>query len=394
MKEIDQIIIGDSLSVLRTFPDESVHCCVTSPPYWGLRDYGTATWTGGDPDCDHLEGAYRGDEGERTWDGGPVHGGKKYYKHLCAKCEARRTDDQLGLEDTPEEYIEKMVKVFAEVKRVLRSDGTLWCNIGDCYAGSNMIGGTNSKEIGKHKERMIPLRNTGAVPKGLKTKDLCGMPWRLAFALQSDGWYLRSDIIWHKPNPMPESVTDRPTKSHEYLFLLSKSARYFYDAEAIKEPAKGWNESRFEDGKNAIIHPNVGKKRKPAGWNTGNGSHGTIHRDGRAKEVEYTNGIAETRNKRTVWTIPTHKFPGAHFAVFPPALIEPCILAGCPRDGIVLDPFMGAGTTAIVALKHGRHYVGIELKPEYAEMARNRIKHGTVDAEEIYAAELQPSLFE
>jgi site-specific DNA-methyltransferase (cytosine-N4-specific) len=176
---------------------------------------------------------------------------------------------------------------------------------------------------------------------------------------------------------MPESVTDRCTKAHEYIFLLSKSAKYFYDADAIKEPAKGWKGSRFEDGKNLINHPNVGKKRKPAGWDTGLGSHGTIHRDGRAQAVEYTNGVCENRNKRSVWTIPTQPFPEAHFATFPPQLIQPCILAGCPEGGTVFDPFFGAGTTGYVCEKFNRKWVGIELNPEYAEIAKSRIERET-----------------
>lgn len=328
----DHIYEGDALSVLRTLPDESVHCCVTSPPYWGLRDY-------------LVEG-------------------------------------QLGLEDTPEEYVEKMVEVFREAKRVLRSDGVMFLNMGDCYARS----GCDRPRPDHSGDKILQTRGIQAYsaasaapsrkpPAGLKEKDLVGMPWRLAFALQADGWYLRSDIIWHKTNSMPESVTDRPTKAHEYLFLLSKSPRYYYDAEAIKEPAQDWG----------------ARNRVNSSWteNEVNKSPQSFHLG------KHSCAYSESgRNKRTVWTIPTQSFPGAHFAVFAPALIEPCILAGCPRDGIVLDPFMGAGTTAIVALKHGRHYLGIELNPIYAEMARNRIQHGTVDEEEIRAAVLQFALFE
>ena len=198
-----------------------------------------------------------------------------------------------------------------------------------------------------------------------KPKDLVGIPWRVAFALQADGWYLRSDIIWSKPNSMPESVTDRPAKSHEYVFLLAKRGRYYYDAEAIKEPANGWNNSRFEDGKNLAVHPNVGKQRKPAGWDTDPGTHGNYHRDGRAKRVEYTETTNETRNKRSVWVIPTTPYSGAHFATFPPDLVRPCVLAGSAPGGIVFDPFCGSGTVGQVCRETGRRFVGLDLSMHY-----------------------------
>jgi DNA modification methylase len=214
---------------------------------------------------------------------------------------------------------------------------------------------------------------------GLKPKDLLGIPWRVAFALQADGWYLRQDIIWAKPNPMPESVTDRCTKAHEYIFLLSKSARYYFDAEAIKEPAADPAREKRCEGENAYrgqaaIRPRgaTRRHRKPAGWDTGAGAHGTIHRDGRAQEVEYTETEATNRNKRSVWTIPTAPYSGAHFATFPPALIVPCILAGCPAGGTVLDPFGGSGTTGDVASGNGRRAVLVELNPEYAKLAQDR----------------------
>ena len=294
---INTIINGDSLEVIKTLPDGSVNCCVTSPPYWGLRDYG-------------VEG-------------------------------------QLGLEKTPEEYVGKMVAVFGEVRRVLRDDGTLWLNLGDSYSGSCQTGGTNSisQPHVKHK------RSTN-----LKPKDLVGIPWRVAFALQADGWYLRQDIIWYKPNPMPESVTDRCTKAHEYVFLMSKSARYYYDAEAVKEPIE-----------------NPGKPRKFS--KAGNKDRNDTLR-------EYDPATVSGRNKRSIWTVATRPFKEAHFAVFPPDLIKPMILAGCPTGGVVLDPFVGSGTTAIVARELGRRFIGIELNPEYADMARRRVGQTT------------PSLFE
>jgi DNA modification methylase len=293
-----EIHTGDAATVLATMPPEIVHCCVTSPPYWGLRDYGV--------------------------------------------------DGQLGLESTPEAYVERLVGVFREVRRVLRGDGTLWLNLGDSYASDTKGSGGTGK--GLHKDRMTqydqsqhfdPRRSA----HGLKPKDLVGIPWRAAFALQADGWYLRSDIIWHKPNPMPESVTDRPTKGHEYVFLLTKSAQYFYDADAVREK---------------------GSDPKPCGPKN-DASRNDSDRTGIVR------GDGETRNRRTVWTIATQLYPGAHFAVMPPALVEPCILAGCPEGGTVLDPFAGAGTVGLVASRLQRSFVGIEINPEYAEMARRRI---------------------
>ncbi len=277
--------------------DESVQCCVTSPPYWGLRDYGQ--------------------------------------------------DEQLGLEKTPEEYVAKMVEVFREVRRVLRKDGTLWLNLGDSYARNGGTQGGSNREL-LHMEGK-QSRMTAIPPEsGLKEKDLCGIPWRVAFALQADGWYLRQDIIWAKPNPMPESVTDRCTKAHEYIFLLTKSARYFYDAEAIKEQATGepsWNnrEHSIPDGHFSGIRTNLHKIEASC-----------------------------NRNKRSVWTVATAPYPEAHFATFPPDLIKPCILAGSKVGDTVLDPFGGSGTTGQAALELGRKTVLIELNPEYIPMIKKR----------------------
>ena len=310
-----QIIQGDCLTVLKTLPTVSVHCCVTSPPYWGLRDYG---------------------------------------------CEG-----QLGLEKTPEEYVAKLVEVFGEVRRVLRDDGTVWLNLGDSYCANrgNTIDkpGFDNKAAQGHAGLAIRPHKIGG--NGIKEKDLVGIPWMVAFALRADGWYLRSDIIWAKPNPMPESVADRPTKSHEYLFLLTKSAKYYYDAEAIKEKqtestikraAYGWN-GRTDDNSNGSRTGSTFKRMAETGEPIG-----TIPADGK-------------RNKRSVWTVATvGNGCGEHFAVFPPKLITPCILAGCPVGGTVLDPFGGSGTVGEVSENHGRNSILIELKPEYCEMAKQR----------------------
>ena len=303
MWEIKQ---GDALNVLRTMPAQSINTCVTSPPYWGLRDYGI--------------------------------------------------DGQLGLEPTPEEYVANLVEVFREVRRVLRDDGTLWLNLGDTYAGS---WGSASHDINDKARRTGTNQRppTSYKQKGLKPKDLVGIPWRVAFALQADGWYLRSDIIWHKPNPMPESVTDRPTKAHEYIFLLSKSQKYYYDADSIKEPS-----SDLEKSKKRYEKPFGGKKAEEL-----------LKTDQVHTRIIGMREFDGKRNKRTVWTVPTQPFPEAHFAVYPPALITPCILAGCPVGGTVLDPFAGSGTTLLVATQHHRKSIGIELNPEYIEIAKRRL---------------------
>lgn len=296
---------GDCLEILRTLPDESVHCCVTSPPYWGLRDYGV--------------------------------------------------DGQLGLEKSPEEYVARMVDVFREVRRVLRADGTLWLNIGDSYAGPK---GNTAMTGGKtDADRGIAMYGNIQNAWG-KPKDLVGIPWRLAFALQSDGWYLRQDIIWHKPNPMPESVRDRCTKAHEYVFLMSKSARYYWDAGAVKEESSD-PEGSAKRYRSAFF---VGDKHESGGYS----SNGATHTGG----IKSFDG---TRNRRSVWTVATQPCKEAHFAVMPQKLVEPCILAGCPEGGTVLDPFFGAGTVGLVATKLGRKYVGIELNPAYIAIARKRI---------------------
>lgn len=323
---------GDCLDLLRAMESGSVQTCVTSPPYWGLRDYGQ--------------------------------------------------DRQLGLEPTPAEFVANLVAVFAEVRRALADDGTLWLNLGDSYAaqrgGSHqpaetLAGGTGGF-MADGTTVNNPSRNASAI--GLKHKDLVGIPWRVAFALQADGWYLRSDIIWAKPNPMPESVTDRPTKAHEYLFLLSKSPRYFYDADAVKERAIATNPGEIDGGAQREADgskANDGRNyRAPRFGREKYGDNGASqHRTKSGKPYEFTG----YRNKRTVWTVPSQPFKGAHFATFPPKLIEPCILAGSKTGDTVLDPFSGSGTTGMVALRHNRSYIGLELSPEYVAMSRDRIRN-------------------
>jgi DNA modification methylase len=346
-----RIITADVLAGLAQLADDSVHCCVTSPPYWGLRDYG-------------VEG-------------------------------------QIGLEPTPDAFVAKLVEVFREVRRVLRKDGTLWMNLGDSYANDGKWGGSSG---GKHVKALHGNCGIGRGKRdtGLKPKDLVGIPWMVAFALRADGWYLRQEIIWNKPNPMPESVTDRCTKAHEHVFLLAKHERYFYDAAAIREGRAGDEDANgFRGGSYVAGEPGkrqtVGNKRVkvPAGWDTQTGPHGSFHRNGRSNGVrpEKVRGLTprhdghinhtaldvtprgEGRNKRSVWTIATQPFPEAHFATFPEELAETCIKAGCPAGGTVLDPFGGAGTTGLVADKLGRNAVLIELKPEYAAMAARRIRN-------------------
>jgi DNA modification methylase len=426
--------------------DDSVHCVVTSPPYWGLRDYGlpAVVW-GGDPACAHEWGdvgpvmgkVNHGLQGS-TLTGGHASWGNREGApsgQFCARCDAWR--GALGLEPTPDLYVQHMVDVFREVRRVLREDGTCWLNMGDCYAGNGTWMSTEERNATRSTRLtggMLPAKGTPPTPEGLKPKDLIGMPWRVAFALQADGWYLRSDIIWSKPNPMPESVTDRPTKAHEYVFLLAKSARYVYDAEAIREPLSeitgGW------------------QLRRAAGIPG-------VHGDGTAAKL-YGHGTGGLqwendggRNKRTVWEIATQPYPEAHFATFPEALVEPCILAGtsergcCPSCGApwereierepaldrspapnsvkaaqvysdayrrgpgttmsnsptkrvsaagtttgwhptcghdqepvpatVLDPFAGSGTALLVGKRHGRSVIGIELSEEYCTLITHRL---------------------
>lgn len=323
---IERIIQGDALEQLKTLEDNSIDCCVTSPPYYGLRDYGTG-------------------------------------------------EMQIGPEETPEEFINKLVEVFEEVRRVLKDDGTLWLNIGDSYAGSGKGRNKDGSSRGSITGSLLKSGNGEAKPK-----DLIGIPWMLAFALRSKGWYLRQDIIWHKPNPMPESVKDRCTKSHEYIFLLSKKPNYYFDYKAIQEEAK-WKEDkratgeRIEyDGKRA-----EGKDRK-AQKDFCAFSHKNLQYKGQQNHSFHerrAEGMSDetyiVRNKRDVWSVTTKAVKEAHFATFPEDLIEPCIKAGCPVGGVVLDPFFGSGTTGRVATRLQRGYVGIELNPEYIEICNKRL---------------------
>lgn len=315
------IYVGDALEVLKKIPDESIDCCVTSPPYYRLRDYGN--------------------------------------------------DKQIGLEASPEEYIEKLVAVFREVHRVLKPDGTLWVNIGDSYASSNK-GGQNKHNYNKTRApRTAPC-------SGLKAKDLIGIPWMLAFALRQDGWYLRQDIIWYKPNAMPESVKDRCTKSHEYIFLMSKSERYHYDYEAIKEPCVGFDKSSPRGSKGTLT-PNAGRRKGNSRSFRGGGAYTNKQSFNNSADIQRethgnTPNESGKRNRRSVWSVATKGYKGAHFATFPDTLVLPCILAGCKPNGVVLDPFLGSGTVAEVAQRTGRYFFGIELNPEYVDLALKRVR--------------------
>jgi len=423
-----RILTGDVCAILKTLPDESVHCVVTSPPYWGLRDYGLPpiVW-GGDPVCEHEWGADifvkagGGQPGSKNrWQhegGGPSGHPAANAGAYCGVCGAWR--GALGLEPTLAMHIENLAAVFREVRRVLRKDGTVWLNYGDAYAcAPNGRSAAATKAAGNDDRtfRDKPISTVGPIlqsrpgdahhhgksgNKGastgipgmraaaggvLKPKDRMLLPARVAIALQDDGWWVRDEIIWHKPNPMPSSVKDRTTPAHEMIYMLSKSARYYYDSAAIREPAavKGWNDgTRVYGGVNKAganakhgwrtTGRRTGKIKVPGGWDKGEGAHGTVHRGGRT-EAEYVESETDgKRQKRSVWTVPPKGFKGAHFATFPPALIEPCILAGCPAGGTVLDPFFGAGTTGLVCEQLGRNCIGIELNPDYAALAERRI---------------------
>lgn len=363
------VLLGDALEQLKTLPSDSVDCCVTSPPYYALRDYGTGIWVGGDPNCDHVANSkatkvfgnpslneHRPSRAETKVAG--------YYRAVCPKCGAIREDKQIGLEESPEAYVSRLTEVFREVKRVLKPSGTFWLNIGDSYWGS---GSRGFDFTGKMKDGVSDIQqgskgthDLSALPKlvgtskqgGYKPKDLIGIPWMLAFALREDGWYLRQDIIWAKTNCMPESVTDRCVKSHEYLFLLTKSPKYFFDHKAIQTPSAEVSKSRATYSLQTT---------RPDGMN------GHISTEKMGERF-----VPEMANKRDVWRIAASTFKGAHFATFPEALVEPCILAGCPVGGVVLDPFFGSGTTGRVAIQTNRQYIGIELNPEYIELSNER----------------------
>ena len=309
---INTIICGDALETLKNFPDESINCSITSPPYYGLRDY-------------HKK-------------------------------------EQIGREKTVEEYLDRLINVFREVRRVLKKDGTCFIVIGDSYAG------TSSKK--EQRDPKYPKGRNGQNPSitqkvlGYKSKDLMGIPWRLAFALREDGWYLRSDIIWHKENAMPEACKDRPTRSYEHIFLLSKSPRYYYDYDSLAEPMKEVSKKRYVRGRskeNKYLNENSGAKIQKINEARGYGQY-------------KGDNIPQFRNKRDIWTINTTSFRGNHYAAFPPKLAEICMITGCPKGGIILDPFIGSGTVGLIALLHNRKYIGIELNEEYVDLARKRIE--------------------
>jgi DNA modification methylase len=326
-----RIISGDCIEGMKTLPDGCIHTCITSPPYFGLRNY---------------------------------NGGSQ----------------EIGCEESPEQYVKRMVDVFREVKRILRDDGTVWLNLGDSYASNGCyINAWLEKDHNKDKkhlhtknhERYEDRKAFRGGEYGIKAKDLIGIPWRVAFALQADGWYLRQDIIWHKPNPMPESVEDRCTKAHEYIFMLSKKPRYYFDHDVIKESLADASIGRADRKRRLIEREGVGTLGKQI-ENGVDPKHGYA---GLAMGRNGKTGYSEDgkRNKRSVWTVTTKPFRGAHFATFPKDLITPCVLAGCPINGTVFDPFTGSGTTAVVALNNNRNFIGTELNPEYVKLAERRI---------------------
>jgi DNA modification methylase len=429
------VYCGDVLDTLKQLPDESVHTCVTSPPYWNLRDYQTGRWEGGEGECDHKnQHGIQGPTGDRA--GRTFTGAQNFYKAECLKCGAVRIDEQLGREKTPDEYIAKMVTVFREVKRVLRSDGTLWINIGDSQTSNGGHSDTNCNDrrgayrIGNRPEHEMrnfraranldkdPKRGTAAdgqpyravAGPGLKPKDMVGIPWMLAFALRADGWYLRQEIIWHKPNPMPESVTDRCTKSHESLFLLSKKPKYYFNQDAILEPVSKATHLRISQN----LAKQIGSHRANGGNKT-NGPMKAVSRKARfggmgseKQNKSFDQAVClpvDLRNKRSVWiieddeylqflqwkldhaqdkldvwTILTESFSEAHFATFPSELIKPCILAGCPPNGVVLDPFAGSLTTMQVAASLHCRSIGIDLNPTYIDIGiRCRLNQSVLD---------------
>ena len=359
---MNKVYFGECRESMRQMAKDGikVQSCITSPPYYGLRDYGTATWIGGDESCTHESakinptnvGGFTG-ERLRKQNGSET---KKYlsFKNNCLDCGAIKHDNQIGNEQTPQEFIDNLVEVFACVWDILADDGTLWVNLGDSYYNYRPGKGQSlNKQTVSNTNQDLPqtCARRGNKLNEYKEKDLMGMPWRLAFALQDFGWYLRQDIIWHKPNPMPESVKDRCTKSHEYIFLLSKKPHYYFDNEAIKEEAHTTDDTN-RDRDNGRLN------------NT----------PGRTRMAGLTTNHYETKNKRDVWTVATKPYSGAHFAVYPEELIEPCVLASTKTGDIILDPFFGSGTTGAVAQKLGRKWIGCELNKEYESLQNQRLQ--------------------
>jgi|TARA_R100000084_G_C4643645_1_gene145349 site-specific DNA-methyltransferase (cytosine-N4-specific) len=364
-----KIYTGDCLEVLDKLEDDSIDCCVTSPSYWGLRDYGTATWVGGDPNCSHKRDSKFSENtstGQKNLEGAI---GDGIYKTVCKRCGAVREDKQIGLEEHPFEYVKKMGDVFDKVKRVLKPEGTLWLNLGDSYIGGGR-GWEYCKDGTVQQQRVdagVRYGNPTGKVDGFKAKDKAGIPHRVAFELQDRGWWYRSEIIWAKNNPTPESVTDRPTTAHEQVFLMSKSKKYYYDQDSIREPHT-WQESTPKPTEEKREGKKYKDKKDYAGGGTGLLGHsGTNKADG--TPINHPLG----KNKRTVWNVNPRPFPESHFAVFPPELIKPMILAGCPEGGTVLDPFGGAGTTGLVANQLDRNAVLIELNPDYVDIIEKRL---------------------
>lgn len=352
-----KILDGNCLTKLKELPDNSIQMCVTSPPYFNLRDYGTGHWEGGDPNCEHKGKLIASNHNFNYADGRGSNG--EIRSNICEKCGAIKVDEQIGLEETPEQFVDKLVQVFHEVKRVLKEDGTLWINIGDSYCNSNGFERSDSewKRKGRADAKANDRNLTSLHNTGLKTKDLIGIPWMLAFALRADGWYLRQDIIWHKTNPMPASVEDRCTSSHEYIFLLSKSPKYYFNYEAIMEDSTKDVTSEFYFGGNKYVENDTG---------ICDASHRTY-----SGNPYIPNG---RRRKRDVWQVPVSSSRDSHFATYPKKLIEPCILAGSREGDTILDPFNGSGTTGIVAMQWGRKYIGCELNPEYIAITEARFE--------------------
>jgi len=354
---MNEILFGDNRTTMKQLADQGVRVqtCVTSPPYYGLRDYGTATWEGGDPECNHYRDTKVTDScstGHSGMEGAGAAVGDAIYKSVCGKCGAIRKDQQLGMEESPEEFIDNLVDVFRHVKDILADDGVIWVNLGDSYYNYRPGTGAYAKQTIAKNRQDLPMECAKRSIKmdGLKNKDLIGIPWMFAFAMRADGWYLRQDIIWHKPNPMPESVRDRCTKAHEYIFLFSKQPQYYYDDDAIKVPATTTDKNKRDRDTTKLN--NTPGRTKMAGLKTNH---------------------YEMAKKRSVWTVNTRPYKGAHFAVYPEELITPCILAGSRAGDIVFDPFMGSGTTAAVAIKNGRQYLGCELNPNYQELQDKRL---------------------
>ena len=360
-----KILHGNCLEVLKTLPDKSVNLCVTSPPYYALRDYGTGTWVGGDPNCPHRKEISETDNisSHITMRKLGISIANGIYKSVCRDCGAVRVDEQIGLEETPDEYVEKLKNVFHEVRRVLTDDGILFLNLGDSYVSKppshRNTPNMQDKSYGNWETELGYEKSNGRYKGLLKTyknKDLIGIPWSVALALRDDGWYLRQDIIWEKPNCMPESVTDRFTNCHEHIFLLSKSEKYYFNHDNAQEPCKevgGWKRYQYimHGGKKEINTPRPNQKSNSAGFREWTGM----------------------RNMRDVWEVQTHSYNEAHFATFPVELPERCVLVGCPEGGTVLDPFNGAATTGVASLMHNCNYIGIELNEEYIKMSEKRL---------------------